>query len=150
LVIAFSGGVTAGGSVYVPQQARLLDTLAPKSKLGYLTFAPIPLPGISAPVTVALALGLDGAIRALEPQLEAASDAKQRTRVQKLLAGYSGQGSRRIPYQELRPVRISSSDADDSTQIAKAVTRAYLRALEGAALFDKEERARRWADEPHE
>jgi mono/diheme cytochrome c family protein len=146
LVIAFSGEKPEDGAVYVPQEPRLLDTLKPKLKLGYLAFMTVTLPGVATPVPVAVVLGKDGAIQALKPSLEVLSDAKERARAEKLLAGWEGQGSKRAPYKELKPPKAPAKEAKDWAEVAKGVTRAYYRVVEGAQMFDKEEAERHWAE----
>ncbi|MBI5546961.1 MAG: cytochrome c [Deltaproteobacteria bacterium] len=156
LVTAFGGTKVAGDEpVYVPHDPRLLDGLKPKQKLGYLGFATVTLAAGSSAIPVSLALDKDGALLAVRPRPESIAE-KDLGQLVKLLAGFVGQGSKRSPYQELKPSapvitkgKKPAKKAEDSKEMveaAKALSRAYLRTVEAAVQFDKEERERHWAD----
>jgi mono/diheme cytochrome c family protein len=157
VVAAFGGEKVAGDEPgFVPNDPRLLDVLKPKLKLGYLAFARVALPGVGE-VPVCLALDKDGVLKAVKPRSEALSEA-DRAQVNTLLSGFEGQGSKKAPYQELKPpgpppppkgkkpAAKKPEPTKEAAETAKALTRAYLRAVEGASVFDKEERERHWAD----
>jgi len=163
LAAAFSGEKVEGEEpAFVPQDPRMLDALKPKQKLGYLAFVYVAVPGIGS-VPVSLAMDREGIILAVKPRMESVAD-KDRASVEKLLAGYEGAGGKHTPYEALTPPRPAKDkdpkkaakaakdkkekkdDPKDAQEMAKALTRAYLRAVEGAAAFDKEERDRHWAD----
>ncbi|MGI5860775.1 MAG: c-type cytochrome [Myxococcales bacterium] len=145
VITVFKGKKAADGPVFVPDDPRLLDSLKPKAKLGYLAFAAIAFPELERPLSLAIALDRDGAIKSLRPEL-AGLDDKARDRVKRLLAGYERQGGKGQEYKALKPPKTSPKDAKPAAEVATALTRVYYRALEGAVMFDKEERERHWAD----
>ncbi|HEY3449524.1 MAG TPA: cytochrome c [Myxococcales bacterium] len=155
LVTAFGGDKVEGDEpVYVPHDPRLLDALKPKQKLGYLAFGRVKLPNLPE-IPVSLALNKDGAIAKISASLDAIPE-KERANAAKLLAGYEGQGSKKSPYEELKapgpaPVKGKKAPAKKdepkgAAEAAKALSRTYLRTVEAAVQFDKEERERHWAD----
>lgn len=155
LVTAFGGDKVEGDEpAYVPHDPRLLDALKPKQKLGYLAFATVALPGAGT-VPLTIALEKSGAIARLKAKLDGVPE-KERAALEKALSGLVGQGGKASPYQELKtPAAAAAEKAkkpapkkDDpkAVELAKAVSRAYLRAVEAAVQFDKEERERHWAD----
>ncbi|HCF57357.1 MAG TPA: hypothetical protein DFS52_05120 [Myxococcales bacterium] len=145
VITIFGGKKTADAAVFVPDDPRLLDALKPKAKLGYLAFVAIGIPELDRPLSLAIALDREGAIKALRPEL-AGLDDKARDRVARLLAGYVSQGGKSQEYQALKPPKAASKDAKSAAEVATALTRVYYRVLEGAVMFDKEERERHWAD----
>ena len=151
LVAAFGGEKVAGDEpAFVPHDPRLLDVLKPKEKLGYLAFARVALPG-GGEASICIALDKEGAIKTVKARSEA-----DRAQVEKLFAGFEGQGSKKTPYQELTPPGATPPKgkkpakkpeaSKEAAAAAKALTRPYLMAVEGASAFDKEERERHWAD----
>lgn len=155
LVTAYGGDKVEGDApAYVADDPRLLASLKPKLKLGYLGFAKVKLPGLPE-VPICLALDKDGAVARVTPRLDGLAE-KDREAVAKLLAGYEGQGGKKSPYAELKfpapaPAKgkkpAPKKDAPkDGAEAAKALTRPYLRTVEAAVQFDKEERERHWAD----
>ena len=145
VLAVFGGKQGEDGPVFVPQDPRHLGSLKPKKKLGYLAFASLPFPGLQRPLALSLALGRDGAIKALRPGLQGL-DAPARERIERLLAGFVGQGGKGTEYKPLAPAKVAVRDARQAAEVAAALTRVYFRTLEGAVMFDKEERERHWAD----
>lgn len=137
---------------FVQYEPRALAVLKPRQKLGYLSFATLPIPGVGA-VPAVIAIDREGLLLAIKPRLElvAAADVPA---FEKAVAGWEGQGSKQLPYEPLSPPRPAAPkgkkakkpEPAPSSDLAKALNRAYLRALEGAVLFDKEEHDRHWAD----
>jgi mono/diheme cytochrome c family protein len=145
VVAVFGGKKSAEGPVFVPQDPRFLDSLKPKHKLGYVAFTSLAFPALDKPLALAIALDRDGKISALRPDLTGV-DAKGRERIERLLAGFVGLGGKQAQYAELKVAKPSPKDAKQSAELAKTLTRAYFRTLEGAVMYDKEERERHWAD----
>ncbi|MGC4115933.1 MAG: cytochrome c [Myxococcales bacterium] len=160
LVTAFGGDKVEGDEpVYVPHDPRLLDQLKPKQKLGYLAFGRVKLPDLPE-IPVSIALDKEGVITKLNPSLEGLAE-KDRANAAKLLAGYEGQGGKKSPYEELKapgatqaatkgkkapPPPKKKDEPKGAAEAAKALSRPYLRTVEAAVQFDKEERERHWAD----
>ncbi len=147
VVTAFSGdSKPADGPEFVPQDPRLIANLKPKQKMGYIAFIEVPVPGLKEPVELGISMGRDGVIQKIAARLEGLAP-KDRARVEKLLDGYVGQGGKRggerPAYTALKPDKKAGKDG---VTFAKALTRAYYRGVEGAVMFDKEERERNWAD----
>jgi mono/diheme cytochrome c family protein len=134
------------GPVLVPQEPRELDTLKPKQKVGYVSFVEVAVPGVAPALAVWISMSKEGVIESVRARLDGVKD-KDRPRVEKLFAGFEGQGGKQSPerkdYKNLKPGKGAGKDA---AAVAKALTRSYYRALEGAIMFDKEERERHWAD----
>lgn len=147
VVAAFGGKKVAEGPSFVPQDPRLLVSLEPKRKLGYLSIEPVSLPGFAHPVLLSLAFDREGFISVVRPE-PGQLGVKEFARLEKLFSGYVGQGGKAYDYAELKPPKLPAGDKDAKTasEVAKVLTRAYYRALEGAVMFDKEERERHWAD----
>ena len=157
---AFGGEKVEGEEpAYVPHDPRLLDALKPKQKLGYLAFVSVAVPGVGV-VPVSLAMDREGIILTVKPRLESVAE-KDRPTAERLLAGYEGAGGKHTPYEAIaapkpgkdkdpkkaaKDKKAKKDDPKDAQEVAKALTRAYLRAVEGATSFDKEERERHWAD----
>lgn len=137
-------GAGEGTPLFVaPDDNRGLDTLKKKDKLGYLVFAELPVGVKDAPEQVALAIGDDGALLALEPTNR---DAPDRAAVVKRLEPYVGQsgGPERHAIEPKAKGKARAKAKPDA--LSKALTRAYYRAEEGIAMAKKDEFARSWAD----
>ncbi len=141
VAIVFGGQKAGDVPLFVTQAPRQLDTLKPKEKAGYLAFVTLAWPG-GKPVPATVAFDREGVISAIRLAAGALPD-KELAKAQKLASGYEGQGSKKGPYKELKPPKGAGKEA---AEVTKALTRAYLRVLEGAIMFDKEERERHWAD----
>jgi hypothetical protein len=91
-------------------------------------------------------LDRDGVLRAARVAPAAAGEA-ERARADKLLEAFVGQGGKR-DYRKLEPPKTGPKDRDPKAlaALAPALTRAYYRVIEGALMFDREERDRHWAD----
>lgn len=145
VVAVFGGPKSKAGPIFVPQTPRDLDTLKPKRKLGYLTFVSMKTPWAAQPVALALAIDREGFIQTIKPDLAAFGKAEQE-RATKVLASFVGAGGKASDYEMFKAPKVPPKEAAEAAELAKGFTRAYYRALEGALMFDKEERDRHWAD----
>jgi mono/diheme cytochrome c family protein len=145
VVAVFGGKRPADGPVFVPQDPRALDTLEPRRKLGYLTFVTVQTPWAERPAALALAFDREGFITHVRADLEGLAPA-ERARAEKIFASFVGLGGKAYDYEDFKAPRVPSGQAAEASKLAKGFTRAYYRALEGAVMFDKEERERTWAD----
>lgn len=147
IVTAFSGDQKpADGPQFVPQDPRLIADLLPKQKLGYIAFVQVPFPGLKTPVELGISMARNGTIQKILARTDGLS-AKDRARVEKLISGYEGQGGKRGGDRpKYLPLKPAKAHGRDGAAVAKALTRAYYRGVEGAVMFDREERERHWAD----
>ena len=122
-----------GAKVIAPDDHVGLDDLAPKARLGYLVFGPLPGAEGEAGI-VALALDNDFRVRRLVGALGAG-------RLEKLEAAVVGKGGREPSSR--RPFAFKPAPEQ-----AQALTRLYARAAEAAALAAKEEGDRHLFDPP--
>lgn len=120
--------------VYVPQDPIKLDQLKKKEKAGYLVFLPFKTTGFDGELGVAM--DQTGKIKKLAVH-EGVPNAEL---VNKSLSRFEGLG-KKGQKEPLKP-------GGDKTmaQIATDVFPVYLRAMESATMYDRDENERTWAD----
>jgi mono/diheme cytochrome c family protein len=142
VVAIFGGAKPPDAPLFVSQDPRALDSLKPKEKVGYISFVSIAWPG-GKQIPATLAFDREGVLTAVRLTPGALPE-KELAKAQKLASGFEGQGSKKGPFKELKAPKGAAGK--EGAELAKAMSRAYYRALEGAVMFDKEERERHWAD----
>ena len=122
----------AGNLTFVPPEPILLDELKKKYKSGYLVFLPIEVSGFSGELGVAMDAG--GVIT----KLAVHEDGKASKKLNRKLAQFEGKGKKgqREAFKSRRDKKL-----------AKVVFETYLRAMESATMYDRDENERTWADE---
>ena len=121
-----------GNLTYVPPEPLLLDELKKKYKAGYLVFLPFATTGYNGQLGVAMDAG--GKIT----KLAVFDTGKATKKLNGKLAQFEGQGKKgqKTPFKSRRDKKL-----------AKAVFESYLRAMESATMYDRDENERTWADE---
>jgi len=120
--------------LYVPQDPIKLDALKKKDKVGYLVFLPFKTTGFDGEIGVAM--DASGKIKKLAVH-ESVANAEL---VNKSLSRFEGLG-KKGQKEPLKP-------GGDKTmaQIATDLFPVYLRAMETATMYDRDENERTWAD----
>jgi mono/diheme cytochrome c family protein len=131
----------------LPARARLIPELPiklyeakPRRKIGFLGFVPLELEG----GTIQVGLAMNRMMKVFEIKTVPAGDPKTEALRQKLdpvIRSYVGMGGR----AEKNPV-APGKGMKATPDLQKAMEKAYVRVLEGAAMYEKEERDRFWAD----
>ena len=121
-----------GNLTYVPSEPLLLDELKKKYKAGYLVFLPFVSNGYDG--QIGIAMDASGKITKL-----AVFDTDKKTaKLNRKLTQFEGQGKKgqKKPFKSRKDKKL-----------AKAVFEGYLRAMETATMYDRDENERTWADE---
>lgn len=121
----------------VPWKPVNLDLLKADDRLGFLVFDHVLLPGETQSAQLGLAVGRNGKI---EKILLRMADPKRRAEHETALAGFVGMGERK-PTLLKAPRGVKGAEKYEAI-----VTRAFGRAVEGIAMYDKSERDRTMFD----
>jgi mono/diheme cytochrome c family protein len=128
--------VEAGNPVLVPQDLARLNLLKKTMKIGYLAFIDVAVPG-QGPVRAGMALDNEGKIVKLLP---AGAPPSEEAGIRRLFAQFEGQGRRGGKYTPFKVQR-------DAEKIQPEVFRQWVRFMEAAFMFEREEKDRTWLDE---
>lgn len=125
----------------VPEDPAPLYDMKPKRKLGFIAYLPLKLDG----GTVEAAVALNRTMHLVAVRTLPSSDEKLealRKKLQPTLDAFAGAGGR----DDKRPIEPQTKGVKAPKDVQAAMQRAYTRVLEGAAMYEKEERDRFWAD----
>jgi mono/diheme cytochrome c family protein len=120
---------------YVPQDPIRLDQLKKKEKFGYLVFLPLETKGFKG--EVGIAMEADGRIR----KLLVHRGNKGAEALNKQLSRFEGLGKK----GQKEPLKPGGDKA--LAELANELFPVYLRAMESATMYDREENERTWADQ---
>ena len=121
-----------GTLTYVPPEPILLDELKKKYKSGYLVFLPFEAEGFEGEIGIAMDAG--GVIT----RVAVMDQGKKTAKLNKKLSTFVGKGKKgqKEPFKSKKHKKL-----------AKKVFSTYLRAMETATMYDRDENERTWADE---
>jgi cytochrome c553 len=122
----------AGNLTFVPPEPILLDELKKKYKAGYLVFLPFESGSFSGEIGV----GMDATGQITKLAVHGSS--KSGVKLNKKLAQYTGMGRKGL----IKPFKTKRDK-----KLTKAVFETYLRAMETATMYDRDENERTWADD---
>lgn len=125
----------------IPEEPRFLYDAKPRRKIGFVGFVPLEVDG----GTLQVALGFNRSMRLFAVKTVPAGDAKSealRLKLDPILQSYAGSGGR----EEKTPVAPQKPGVKAPKDVQAAMLKAFTRVLEGAAMYEKEERERFWAD----
>jgi hypothetical protein len=125
----------AGRLAYVPPDPILLDQLKKPNKSGYLVFLPFESEGYQGEAGVAM--DQNGKIT----KIEVHSGKPNADLMNKSLSRFAGLGKK----GQKEPFKVAGGKTVD--KLAKDVFALYMRAMETATMYDREEAERTWADE---
>lgn len=123
-----------GNLTYVPQDPIKLDQLKKNLKSGYLVFLPFEHDGFKGEIGVAMDKG--GQIT----RIAVHRGAKNADLLNSDLTKFEGMGKK----NQIEPFKPSGGKK--MAKLAKAVFPVYMRAMETATMYDREENERTWAD----
>lgn len=133
--------VPATGPRLIPEEPAELYEAKPRNKLGFVAFHTLELDGGRVPVAIAL----DREMRVKKVTSLPAGDVSSerlRKRIDPILASYAGAGGR----VEKKPIAPQNRSVRATKDLQREMLRIYTITLEGAAMYEKEERDRFWAD----
>lgn len=122
----------AGQMRYVPPEPLSLDELKKKYKSGYLVFLPFETPSYSG--EIGIAMDAQGMITKLAVHENGKKDKSINAKLEKFV----GQGKK----GQRKPFKVRGAK-----KLAKPVFEAFMRAMETATMYDRDEHERTWADE---
>ena len=123
------------GPRLIPNDPREIAKIERRSKVGYIVFVPMEVPGIEGKHVLGISMDNNGIVYDIKANT---TDEALATRIEETLAPFVGEGRKgqREPF----------SDFGTTEEMAKAWTPIYFRAMEAVVMFDKAERDRHWAD----
>ena len=121
-----------GNLTFVPPEPILLDELKKKYKSGYLVFLPFESAEFSG--EIGIAMDAQGAIT----KVAVHGNSKKNRALNAKLAKFVGKGKK----GQRKPFKVRGVK-----KLAKPVFETYLRAMETATMYDRDENERTWADE---
>ncbi len=123
-----------GNLRFVPQDPIQLDQLKKKNKAGYLVFSPFKAEGFDGE----LGVGLDVSGKITKILVHAGAPGADL--LNKSLSRFEGMGK----FNQAEPFKIAGGGA--VADLADPVFQAFLRSMEAATMFVRDERERTWAD----
>ncbi len=138
------GDAPVGNPARVQETPQALYEMQPKMKLGYVAYLPLKTDG----GTFDAVMALDRTRRLVAAQTLPVADERlesQRRKAQGIIDGFIGAGGRGAE-GEKRPIEPQTKGVKAPKELQSAMLRAYTLVLEGAAMYDLEERNRFWAD----
>jgi len=134
VVVALSGSdASARGPQYSTVKGELSSAARGRRVLGYVTFAPLNLPGQSKPLFVGMSIDPSGTVERIRPQIE---DERVREAVEKQLLMFEGQKGRMTASGEVVGLSVPLAAGPDGSLVAKELTRLFAQAVEARRYFD--------------
>jgi mono/diheme cytochrome c family protein len=131
---------TPGVATKIPDEPATLYAAKPKRKVGFVSFQSVQLEGETLQVAFALNRNMKLTAVQVVPSGDDKSE-KVRGKYESLLKSYVGSGGR----DDKKPVEPQKGPKAPK-DVQKAMEKAFTLTLEGAAMYEKEERDRFWAD----
>jgi mono/diheme cytochrome c family protein len=123
------------GPRLIPNDPREIAKIQRRSKVGYIVFVPMTIPGIDGEHVLGVSMDNNGIVYDIKANTR---DPALSERIERTLSEYVGEGRKgqREPFTARGPAAV----------LARAWTLTYFRAMEAVVMFDKAERDRHWAD----
>jgi mono/diheme cytochrome c family protein len=130
----YSGTQGPDGPRLIPNDPREIARIDRRSRVGYITFVPMEVPGIPGQHVLGISMNNDGIVFDIKANT---TDAALARRIESTLSRFEGEGSK----GQRQPFTVRGA-----APLARAWTHVYFRAMEAVVMFDKAERDRHWAD----
>jgi hypothetical protein len=131
---------TPGFATKIADEPAALYAAKPKRKIGFAGFMPVEIDGRTLQVAMALNRNMKLTMVHIVPAGDEKYE-KLRGRYETLLKAYVGSGGR----EDKKPIAPQKGPKAPK-EVQKAMEKAFTLLLEGAAMYEKEERDRFWAD----
>jgi mono/diheme cytochrome c family protein len=136
VLMALSGSdASSRGPEYYAHKGDLQTALKGRKVLGYVTFAPVNIPG-AGPMFVGMSMDPNGTIERIRPQLE--STHKGRDSIERQLVMFEGQKAKVGADGQAQPLSIPLTAGKEGQALAKELTKLAAQALEAKRYFEGE------------